>query len=107
MPSPEIPSPPAPEPAPAKRGRPKTRYAERDEQIRQNMRLYRARRDGELRALARALEGLRAPLDGADKDRLAGAAAALLGLWDNSSLKDNVIKNIQKHSKARNEDGSA
>lgn len=105
MPSPDLPPPSAPEPVPTKRGRPKTRYAERDEQVRQNMRLYRARRDGELRALARALEGLRAPLDAADKDRLAGAAAALLGLWDHSTLKDNVIKNIQKHSKARNENG--
>ncbi|MDQ5879955.1 MAG: hypothetical protein QG638_2692, partial [Pseudomonadota bacterium] len=40
-----------PEKSHPKKGRPRSRFAERDEQVRQNMRLYRARRAAELEAL--------------------------------------------------------
>ncbi|MBI2309257.1 MAG: hypothetical protein HYU78_18350 [Rhodocyclales bacterium] len=78
------------------RGRPRTRFAERDEQVRQNMRLYRARRNSELEALARALERLSGCVGSGDLQATFQAAAAAAGLWSASALKDNVIKNRER-----------
>lgn len=82
------------------RGRPRTRYADRDEQVRQNMRLYRARRAAELEALARALDRLAACVDRGDLEATYRAAAAAVGLWSASALKDNVIKNRKRRKAA-------
>lgn len=79
--------------AQAKRGRPRARFAERDEQVRQNMRLYRARRKAELEALARTLDRLAAAVAAGDLQATFQAAAMAAGVWSASALKDNVIKN--------------
>lgn len=89
-----------PEPDGRPRGRPRTRFAERDEQVRQNMRLYRARRAAELEALARALDRLAASVDRCDLEATYRAAAAAAGLWSASALKDNVIKNRKRRKAA-------
>lgn len=81
------------EDTPPKRGRPRTRFAEREEQVRQNMRLYRARRAAELEALARALDRLAVAVHSGDLHATFKAAAAASGLWSTSAIKDNVIKN--------------
>lgn len=83
-----------------RRGRPRTRFADRDEQVRQNMRLYRARRAAELEALAKALDRLAASVAGGDLQATFRAAAAAAGLWSASALKDNVIKNRQRRRTA-------
>lgn len=79
-----------------KRGRPRTRFAERDEQVRQNMRLYRARRAAELDALARAFDRLAEAVASGDLALTFRAAAAASGLWSSSTIKDNVIKTRQR-----------
>lgn len=89
-----------PKPADRPRGRPRTRFAERDEQVRQNMRLYRARRAAELEALARALDRLAGCVDRGDLEATYQAAAAAAGLWSASALKDNVIKNRKRRKAA-------
>lgn len=83
-----------------RRGRPRTRFAERDEQVRQNMRLYRARRAAELDALAKALDRLAAGVAAGDLKATYQAAAAAVGLWSAGTLKDNVIKNRKRRQKA-------
>ena len=86
--------PPEPVPHPAKpRGRPRIRAAERGEQVRQNMRLYRARRAAELAALGRELEVLARAVASGDPRQTFAAAAAVVGVWNSGILKDNVIKN--------------
>lgn len=74
------------------RGRPRTRASDRAEQVRQNMRLYRARRTAELAALGRELEVLSQAVASGDPRQTYAAAAAVVGVWNNSILKDNVIK---------------
>jgi hypothetical protein len=83
-----------------KKGRPRSRYAERDEQVRQNMRLYRARRAAELDSLARALDRLGDALATGDLNRTFQAAAAVTGLWTSGSIKDNVIKTRKRRKSA-------
>lgn len=80
--------------APA-RGRPKTRFAGRDEQVRQNMRLYRARRKAELEALGRTLERLLAAVGEGDARQSFGAAAAVAGVWQDSLLRANLLNGRQ------------
>ncbi len=79
------------EPAAPARGRPKTRFAGRDEQVRQNMRLYRARRKAELEALGRTLERLLAAVGEGDVRQSFGAAAAVAGVWQDSLLRANLL----------------
>ena len=83
------------EPAAPARGRPKTRFAGRDEQVRQNMRLYRARRKAELEALGRALERLLAAVGEGDVRQSFGAAAAVAGVWQDSLLRANLLAGRQ------------
>ncbi len=78
------------------RGRPRSRFSDRNEQVRQNMRLYRARRAAELEALARSLEVLAAAVASRDLEQTYVAAAATCGLWATGTIKDNVIKNRQR-----------
>ncbi|MCX8145495.1 MAG: hypothetical protein N3C59_04080 [Azovibrio sp.] len=66
------------------RGRPRVRYADRNEQVRQNMRLYRARRTAEQAALQRALEQLLLAVESRDMRRAFAAAAAVAGIWKES-----------------------
>lgn len=86
-----------PEPRP---GRPRSRYADRDEQVRQNMRLYRARRAAELEALARALDQLSAASTLADPVACQQAASSVAGLWTTGSLRSSVNKARIKRSRA-------
>jgi hypothetical protein len=75
--------------APAqRRGRPKVRYADRGEQVRQNMRLYRARRKAEQHALQRALETLLRTVESGDVQQTYQAGAAVAGLWKESALRE-------------------
>ena len=83
---------PTPPVEPPRRGRPRTRHAERNEQVKQNMRLYRARRQAELAALGRALDGLLASVESGDTVRTFGAAAAVSGIWKESTLRNNVLE---------------
>lgn len=83
-----------------RKGRPRSRYAERDEQVRQNMRLYRARRAAELDSLARALDRLGDAVAASDVDKTFRAAAAVAGLWASGSIKDNVIKTRKRRKAA-------
>lgn len=93
------------EEVPRKRGRPRTRFAERDEQVRQNMRLYRARRAAELAALAKALDRLGAAVAAGDLQATFREAAATSGLWVTGTLRDNVIKNNRRRRKAGDGEG--
>lgn len=72
------------------RGRPKTRFADQKEQVRQNMQLYRARRTAELEALARTLEAMLAALEQGDSARSFTTAAAVAGVWKDSVLRSNL-----------------
>ncbi|MBA3996249.1 MAG: hypothetical protein C0466_03625 [Candidatus Accumulibacter sp.] len=83
------------EPGEPARGRPKTRFAGRDEQVRQNMRLYRARRKAELEALGRTLERLLAAVGEGDVRQSFGAAAAVAGVWQDSLLRANLLSGRQ------------
>ncbi len=76
------------EESPPKRGRPRVRFAERDEQVRQNMRLYRARRTAELDALARALDRLTTAVATGDAENTFRAAALVAGVWAGSAMKE-------------------
>ncbi len=69
------------------RGRPKSRYADRGEQVRQNMRLYRARRQAEQHALQRALEQLLQAVESGDVQQTFAAGAAVSGIWKESTLR--------------------
>lgn len=69
------------------RGRPKVRYADRSEQVRQNMRLYRARRTAEQAALHRALEQLLLAVESGDLQKSFAAGAAVSGIWKESALR--------------------
>lgn len=96
-------------PAPAgdkPRGRPRTRAADRSEQVRQNMRLYRARRAAELAALGRELEQLARAVASGDPRQTYAAAAAVVGVWSNSILKDNVIKSTRQPGDGGNAPGA-
>ena len=75
----DYPDPPAPT-----RGRPKTRYADRAEQVRQNMRLYRARLAAEQASLGKALEVLLESVESGDAHRSFAAGAAVAGIWRES-----------------------
>lgn len=83
-----------------KKGRPRSRYSERDEQVRQNMRLYRARRAAELDSLARALDRLGDAFATGDLNKTFQAAATVTGLWSSGRIKDNVIKTRQRRKSA-------
>lgn len=83
------------------RGRPRTRYADRTEQVRQNMRLYRARRAAELEALAKALGTLEKAVASGDTSRTFRAAAAVAGLWSEASLREQLIRSMQRRSRQR------
>lgn len=72
------------------RGRPKTRFADRNEQVRQNMKIYRARRTAELEALARTLEVLLTAFEDGESDKCFRAAAAVAGVWKESVLRGNL-----------------
>jgi hypothetical protein len=76
---------------PARRGRPKTRFADHNEQVRQNMRLYRARKTAELQALARTLEVMLAALEQGDSRQTFTTAAAVAGVWKDSVLRANLL----------------
>lgn len=69
------------------RGRPRVRYADRSEQVRQNMRLYRARRTAEQGALFRALEQLLIAVESGDLQKSFAAGAAVSGIWKESALR--------------------
>ena len=69
------------------RGRPRVRYADRNEQVRQNMRLYRARRTAEQAALQRALEQLLLAVESGDLQRTFAAGAAVSGIWKESTQR--------------------
>lgn len=73
-----------PDQSPPSRGRPKTRYADRSEQVRQNMRLYRARLAAEQAALGKALENLLRAVESGDLHRSFAASAAVAGIWKDS-----------------------
>lgn len=78
-----------PDEAPGRsRGRPKSRYADRGEQVRQNMRLYRARRQAEQRALQRAMEQLLRAVESGDLHQTFAAGAAVAGIWKESTQRD-------------------
>ena len=77
--------------SPARRGRPKTRFADHKEQVRQNMQLYRARKTAELQALARTLEGMLAALEQGDSQKTFTTAAAVAGVWKDSVLRSNLL----------------
>jgi len=70
-----------------RRGRPRTRVASRDEQVRQNMRLYRARRAAELKALATALERLSGAVASGDLNETFRISAAVCGLWESGTIR--------------------
>ncbi|MDD3482971.1 hypothetical protein [Azovibrio restrictus] len=74
------------------RGRPKSRYADRGEQVRQNMRLYRARRQAEQRALQRALEQLLSAVESGDLHQTFAAGAAVAGIWKESTQREQSRK---------------
>ena len=76
-------------PAPT-RGRPKTRYADRAEQVRQNMRLYRARLAAEQASLGKALEVLLEAVESGDAHRSFAAGAAVAGIWRDSLARSKV-----------------
>jgi Arc/MetJ-type ribon-helix-helix transcriptional regulator len=89
---------PIPEPATSRsRGRPKSRYADRDEQVRQNMRLYRARRQAEQHALQRALETLLLAVERGDLHQTFAAGAAVAGIWKESAQRMRQRKR-ERHS---------
>lgn len=69
---------------PPARGRPRSRYAERGEQVKQNMRLYRARLAAEQAALGRSLEALLEAVGSGDLERGFAAGAAVAGIWQES-----------------------
>ena len=85
------------------KGRPRSRFSDRREQVRQNMRLYRARRAAELEALARSLEALASAVASRDLEQTFLAAAATSGLWATGTIKDNVIKNRSRRRPAERE----
>lgn len=85
---------------PAPRGRPKTRFADNKEQVRQNMQLYRARRTAELEALARTLEAMLAALEQGDAARSFTTAAAVAGVWKDSVLRSNLTGGRRGRRKA-------
>lgn len=76
---------------PVSRGRPKTRFADHKEQVRQNMQLYRARRTAELEALGRNLESMLAALEQGDTARSFTTATAVAGVWKESVLRANLL----------------
>lgn len=76
---------------PPARGRPRTRFADKKEQVRQNMQLYRARRTAELEALARTLESMLAALEQGDTAQSFTTAAAVAGIWKESVLRANLL----------------
>lgn len=76
---------------PARRGRPKTRFADHTEQVRQNMQLYRARKTAELQALARTLEAMLVALEQGDSQKAFTTAAAVAGVWKDSVLRANTL----------------
>jgi hypothetical protein len=76
----------------APRGRPKTRFADHGEQVRQNMQLYRARRASELEALGRTLESMLAALEQGDAAKCFTTAAAVAGVWKESVMRANLLK---------------
>ena len=77
--------------SPARRGRPKTRFADHREQVRQNMQLYRARKTAELQALARTLEVMLVALERGDSQQTFTTAAAVAGVWKDSVLRVNQL----------------
>jgi hypothetical protein len=91
-----------PEKSHPKKGRPRSRFAERDEQVRQNMRLYRARRAAELEALARALDRLSDAVALADTEKCTQAAQVVAAMWSSGSIRESVIKSRnQRQAQAR------
>lgn len=95
-----MPEPSMPPDAPL-RGRPKTRFADRNEQVRQNMKIYRARRTAELEALARTLEGLLAAFEDGESGKCFRAAAAVAGVWKESVLRANLNVDGQPARRAK------
>lgn len=91
--------PPEPE-SPRTRGRPKSRYADRSEQVRQNMRLYRARRTAEQKALHRALEQLLQAVEGGDLHLSFAAGAAVAGIWKESAQREQFRKPSRQTSRS-------
>lgn len=85
-------------PAPT-RGRPKTRYADRAEQVRQNMRLYRARLAAEQAALGKALEVLLEAVESGDPYRGFAAGAAVAGIWRESLARGKAQGTPKRRSK--------
>lgn len=100
-----------PKPPSPSRGRPKTRYADRSEQVRQNMRLYRARQAAEQAALGRSLENLLEAVTGGDLQRTFAAGAAVAGIWQQSLARVKLSGSGATKSKSpkrrRDPDGSA
>lgn len=93
----------------SRRGRPKTRFADRKEQVRQNMRLYRARLAAEQQALGRALEKLLQEVGSGDLERSFAAAAAVAGLWQESLARARREGNAggQENGPERPQDGGS
>ncbi|WP_205230663.1 hypothetical protein [Azospira oryzae] len=91
------------------RGRPRSRYAERSEQVKQNMRLYRARLAAEQAALGRALEGLLQAVSSGDLQSSFAAGAAVAGIWQESLMRSRFLGEGKNKSPKRrkNPDGSA
>lgn len=85
-------------PAPT-RGRPKSRYADRAEQVRQNMRLYRARLAAEQGALGKALEALLEAVESGDPHRSFAAGAAVVGIWRESLARSKAQGAPKRRSK--------
>ncbi|WP_303784885.1 hypothetical protein [Azovibrio restrictus] len=87
------PDPSTPDPEQGRsRGRPRVRYADRNEQVRQNMRLYRARRTAEQAALQRALEQLLQAVESGDLQRTFVAGAAVSGIWKESTQRARFLR---------------
>lgn len=89
-----------------RRGRPKSRYADRSEQVKQNMRLYRARQAAEQAALGKALEALLQAVEGGEVERTFAAGAAVAGIWK-ESLGRGRLQDKNKSPKRRKSPGGS
>jgi len=89
------------------RGRPRSRYAERSEQVKQNMRLYRARQAAEQAALGKALEALLQAVESGEVERTFAAGAAVAGIWKESLGRGRLQDKNKSPKRRKLPDGSA
>jgi len=89
------------------RGRPRTRYADRSEQVKQNMRLYRARLAAEQAALGKALEVLLQAVESGEVERTFAAGAAVAGIWKESLGRGRLPGQNKSPKRRKSPDSSA